>query len=305
MATLREAADSDPFTKRLMKLCERVQREGESQKARLAVLRSDYMLHEPDGAPSRRGCCRSSSTRSPPRSRACRTACRRSTRTSRRAGPRCAASSGTTPGARRGSSSSATRASSPPTRRSSGSPRRSRARTACTEVATPRSLRRPAERAQRPRPGAAPPGLWAAHGLRVISRTLGQLAVEANWRATSGASAAARRRRCRSSTSAPVHSRRLPSAQGVSTRPLLERSHAIPCPSVAQHLAGCHRACGSARARRLERFLPPADCEKLRSVFAGQWSLAGPAEPADDAPRRRSTRRRCTCGARSRRPTAT
>ena len=48
--TLREAAAGDDFTRRLLKLCAQVQREGTTQPARLAILRSDYMLHEPEGS---------------------------------------------------------------------------------------------------------------------------------------------------------------------------------------------------------------------------------------------------------------
>ena len=46
-STLATTAESDDFTKRLLKLCARVQAEGKTQSARLAILRSDYMLHEP------------------------------------------------------------------------------------------------------------------------------------------------------------------------------------------------------------------------------------------------------------------
>ena len=46
--TLQGTAESDEFTRRLLKMCSRVQREGATQDARLAILRSDYMLHEPE-----------------------------------------------------------------------------------------------------------------------------------------------------------------------------------------------------------------------------------------------------------------
>ena len=52
--TLQGTADSDDFTRRLLKLCAKVQREGATQGARLAVLRSDYMLHDAaDGSAAR------------------------------------------------------------------------------------------------------------------------------------------------------------------------------------------------------------------------------------------------------------
>ena len=52
--TLQGTADSDDFTRRLLKLCAKVQREGATQAARLAVLRSDYMLHDAaDGSAAR------------------------------------------------------------------------------------------------------------------------------------------------------------------------------------------------------------------------------------------------------------
>ena len=46
--TLATTAESDDFTKRLLKLCAKVQAEGKTQSARLAILRSDYMLHAPE-----------------------------------------------------------------------------------------------------------------------------------------------------------------------------------------------------------------------------------------------------------------
>ena len=52
--TLKDVADTDEFTRRLLKLCAQVQREGATQPARLAIMRSDYMLHEPEGASSAR-----------------------------------------------------------------------------------------------------------------------------------------------------------------------------------------------------------------------------------------------------------
>ena len=48
--TLKGAAAGDDFTRRLLKLCAQVQREGSTQPARLSILRSDYMLHEPEGS---------------------------------------------------------------------------------------------------------------------------------------------------------------------------------------------------------------------------------------------------------------
>ena len=44
--TLQGTAESDEFTRRLLRMCARVQREGATQGARLAILRSDYMLHD-------------------------------------------------------------------------------------------------------------------------------------------------------------------------------------------------------------------------------------------------------------------
>ena len=44
-STLRLTADSDDFTRRLLQLCATVHREGATQHAKLALLRSDYMLH--------------------------------------------------------------------------------------------------------------------------------------------------------------------------------------------------------------------------------------------------------------------
>jgi len=46
--TLRDTAASDDFTKRLLRLCTKATNEGLVQRACLGVLRSDYMLHEPE-----------------------------------------------------------------------------------------------------------------------------------------------------------------------------------------------------------------------------------------------------------------
>lgn len=51
-STLRLTSESDDFTRRLLQLCAAVHKEGATQEARLAILRSDYMLHEPEGAAS-------------------------------------------------------------------------------------------------------------------------------------------------------------------------------------------------------------------------------------------------------------
>lgn len=46
--TLATTAESDDFTKRLLRLSAKVASEGKVQLARCAILRSDYMLHEPE-----------------------------------------------------------------------------------------------------------------------------------------------------------------------------------------------------------------------------------------------------------------
>ena len=283
MATLREAADSDPFTKRLMKLCERVQREGESQKARLAVLRSDYMLHEPDGGAE------------PPRllQVELNTIAASFASLSNRVSALHAYLAARWPAVRRQLWDDAGRPSrlklenvlpaNPSVERIAEAIARAHGVYGSRDAAV-LFVVQPSERNALDQE-LLRQQLWAAHGLRVISRTLGQLAVEAKLAGNE------RRLTLGGAEVSVVYFRAgytpddYPSAKEWSTRLLLERSHAIKCPSVAQHLAGCKKVQQQlAVPGELERFLPPADCEKLRSVFAGQWSLAGPAEPADDAP---------------------
>lgn len=50
-ATLEQAANADPFTKRLIEISRAVHSEGLRQPLMLGIHRSDYMLHEPAGAP--------------------------------------------------------------------------------------------------------------------------------------------------------------------------------------------------------------------------------------------------------------
>ena len=68
-------------------------------------------------------------------------------------------------------------------------------------------------------------------------------------------------------------------------RTTLERSHAIKCPCIEHHLVGCKKVQQQlALPGELQRFMTQSEATTLRNVFAGLWSLAGPAEPSDSAP---------------------
>ena len=54
---------------------------------------------------------------------------------------------------------------------------------------------------------------------------------------------------------------------------------------VEHQLVGCKKVQQQlALPGELEKFMSVEEANTLRSVFAGLWSLAGPAEPADSAP---------------------
>ena len=76
-----------------------------------------------------------------------------------------------------------------------------------------------------------------------------------------------------------------PTSRQWDARLLLERSHAIKCPCIEHHLVGCKKVQQQlALPGELERFLSVDEATTMRTVFAGLWSLAGPADPAESAP---------------------
>mmetsp|Transcript_42857 Transcript_42857/g.89523 ORF Transcript_42857/g.89523 Transcript_42857/m.89523 type:complete len:347 (+) Transcript_42857:344-1384(+) len=76
-----------------------------------------------------------------------------------------------------------------------------------------------------------------------------------------------------------------PTSRQWNARLMIERSHAISCPSLSVHLAGTKKVQQElARPGELERFVSAGDAAELRQVFAGLWSLSGPERAEDDAP---------------------
>lgn len=122
--------------------------------------------------------------------------------------------------------------------------------------------------------------LWARHRVRTLRRSLGQLAAEG---ALDGDGAL----RVGGARAALVYFRAgytpadYPSAAEWDARLLLERSDAFKCPSVAYQLAGAKKVQQDlARPGVVERYASGADdAVELRSFFAGQWGLEDLAAP--------------------------
>ena len=279
-STLRGAAESDAFTRQLLELCARVEREGATQPARLCVLRSDYMLHEPDAAEA--------------------------------GAPRLLqvelntiASSFGALGAQVG------RLHTELARRwrsvrsalweAAGKPPKLRLRESLPPSDAVPKIGAALARAQAEYGGGdavilfvVQPGerneldqlmlaqqLWAAHGVRSVRRTLAQLAAEA--------------RLCGQERTLQLQGGEevgvvyfragyapsdYPSEREWEARATLERSHAIKCPCVQHQLVGCKKVQQQlALPGELERFVRPAEAAALRSVFAGLWSLGGRESP--------------------------
>ena len=128
--------------------------------------------------------------------------------------------------------------------------------------------------------------LWHAHSIRVVRRTLSHIAHEARL--------AGKQRRLVLATDVEVAlvyfrcgytPKDYPTKRQWDARTTLERSHAIKCPCIEHHLVGCKKVQQQlALPGELEKFMSVDEANTLRSVFAGLWSLAGPAEPGDSAP---------------------
>ncbi len=281
--TLRGAADGDDFTRRLLDLCARVQREGATQPARLALLRSDYMLHEPDGAsgPSRLLQVELNTIASSfgaLGSKACELhasmaqrweayrqhvwlACGKPSRLNlgdalppSEAVPQLAAALARAHAEYGNADASVLFVVQPDERN-----------------AIDQQL--------------ISEQLWTAHSVRVVRRTLTQLAHEAKL--------VGKERRLQLAGGAEVSvvyfragytPADYPSNRQWDARATLERSHAIKCPCIEHQLVGCKKVQQQlAVAGELERFVSAEDAALMRTVFAGLWSLSGADEPDDSA----------------------
>ena len=283
--TLRLTAESDEFTRRLLELCEEMQREGATQHARLALLRSDYMLHEPEGVSSAGGQLLQvelntiASSFGSLASRVCDLHAVLAQRF---------------PAVRR---SVWSEAGQPPTLSLPATLPRSQAieelagalADAHAEYGVADAalllVVQPGERNAIDQELLCE-RLWVAHGVPVIRRTLAALAQEAHLEGPE------RRLRLGSGVECSVVYFRCgytpddyPTDAQWDARRTLERSHAIKCPCIEHHLVGCKKVQQQlSQPGELERFLSDAEAATVRRVFAGLWALSGPTEPAADAP---------------------
>lgn len=275
--TLQGTADSDDFTRRLLKLCAKVQREGATQGARLAVLRSDYMLHDAeDGSAARLlqvelntiaasfGCLSTRVSQLHTHLAQRFAALRRQLWL--RAGkpsrlrldetlPPNAALAGIAEGLARAHAAYGA------------------AEAVVLFVVQPDERNGLDQELLRQR-------LWSEYGVRVVSRTLLQLAHEARLEGGKrvlrlGADEVAVAY-LRAGYSPDDH----PTNRQWDARLLLERSHAIKAPCIEHQLVGCKKVQQQlSQPGELERFVSPQEAERLRAVFAGLWSLSGAASP--------------------------
>ena len=319
---LRQAAQGDDFTRRLLKLATQVEREGSTQPARLAILRSDYMLHEPEGSHVGSGRLLQVELNTIAASfagLACRVGELHTRLAQRWAGARrhvwLEAGKPETLSLREAlPPSDAIRelaASMAQAHTLYGGPRDAvilfvvqpgesneldqqlLAEELWEGTHTPRAPYHGHDM-QRCAPDASalltPPCArvrsCAAHGIRVVRRTLAHIAHEARL-------AGAERKLMLQPTGlevALVYFRAgytpddYPTGRQWDARATLERSHAIKCPCIQHHLVGCKKVQQQlALPGELERFMSVEEATSLRTVFAGLWSLSGPTEPSDDA----------------------
>lgn len=300
--TLKGAADSDDFTRQLLRLCAQIQREGEAQGARLAILRSDYMLHEPLGAAEGQLLQVELNT---------------------------IASSFGALAARVGQLQSVLVQRHPDVRRhvwrQAGSPsalslpQRMPPSAAVSELAAAMArahtlyegdaasilfVVQPDE-ANALDQDALADELWASHGVRVVRRTLAQIANEARLvgkerRLVLGGGGGVGRFLGVGGGSggsgegvevSVVYFRSgytpsdYPTGRHWEARATIERSRAVKCPCIQHQLVGCKKVQQQlALPGELERFVSSADAATLRTVFAGLWSLDGAIEPPAEAP---------------------
>jgi len=277
-ATLLSTGESDDFTKRLLKLCARVQSEGKTQKARLAILRSDYMLHTPvkDEPPQmlqvELNTIASSfaglsqrvadmhlhlAQRWPSlQQHAWKEGGKPAKLSLLQALPPNPAADGIAEGLARGHALY-------------GNP-----------DAAILFVVQPHERNHVDQEHVVQ-ALWRTYGVRVLFRTLSQIGLEAKLVGKQ------RKLTLPAGEVSVVYFRAgytpndYVSNRQWDARALLERSYAIKCPSIEYHLVGCKKVQQQlAQPGELERFLDPSESERLRRVFAGLWSLSGPSDLA-------------------------
>ena len=285
--SLKQAAGGDDFTRRLLKLAVQVHREGATQPARLAILRSDYMLHEPEGSHVGSGRLLQVELNTIASSFAALAA---------KVGELHTTLAQRWPGARRHAWLEA------------GKPDTLSLPTALPKSHAISELAAAMAQAHALYDGASDAvvlfivqpdesnaldqqllaeELWNAHGVRTLRRTLAHVSYEAKL--------VGKERRLVLQPSgvevALVYFRAgytpddYPTNRQWDARAILERSHAIKCPCIEHHLVGCKKVQQQlALPGELERFLTPEETTSMRTCFAGLWSLAGSDEPDESAP---------------------
>ena len=280
--TLRGAADGDDFTRRLLKLCAQVQREGATQHARLAILRSDYMLHEPDGAAGGRLLQVELNTiASSFGALAARVCALHTTLAQRWTDAR--QHVWLMAGRPSRLSLPSVLAPSPAIEKLAAAMAMAHEQYGVPEAAVLFVVQ--PDEANTIDQDTLALQLWSRHGLMVIRRSLAQIAHEGRLVGKE------RRLMLPGGVEVAVAYFRAgytpadyPSSRQWDARTLIERSHAIKCPCVEHHLVGCKKVQQQlALPGELERFLSAEDAARLRVVFAGLWSLSGPMQPPTDA----------------------
>uniref|UniRef100_A0A6T9P9R9 glutathione synthase n=1 Tax=Haptolina ericina TaxID=156174 RepID=A0A6T9P9R9_9EUKA len=137
--------------------------------------------------------------------------------------------------------------------------------------------------------------LWSMYGVRVICRTLAQIAVEAKL--------VGKQRRLILPTGdeiSVVYFRAgytpadYPSSRQWDARTILERSYAIKCPCVEHHLVGCKKVQQQlSLPGQLERFVDAEEGAALRKVPCGHVGRCH--DPALDRDKVQDRLHRCTC----------
>ena len=286
--TLRLAAKSDDFTGRLIKLCAKVHGEGLAQKSVLAILRSDYMLHEPHEE-SVQGEARGAHLLQVELNTIASSFGSLSSRVSElhRSQARCQPDVRDAMLLASGSSDKLCIDTTLPSNDALSKLAEALAlghREYCAQTGEDAALVlfivQPGERniadqrllAQR---------LLDEYGVESIFRSLARVDYEGRLKGPErslilegGNSPAERHEISVAYFRAGYTPDDYPTSREWAARLLIERSRAVKCPSISYHLVGAKKVQQAlSQAGELEKFVTPSEAETLRSVFAGMWSL--------------------------------
>ena len=270
--TLADAAESDEFTRNLLTLCERVQREGSTQWARLAILRSDYMLHQPREEEGQLLQVELNTISSSFGGLSQKVAAMHRFFIPRWESTRRHVWQSA------GEPSSLSLESVLPTNEAADNIAEGLAQ-AHALYANPDAfilfIVQPNEHNHIDQ-DLLREKLWSGFGVRVLCRTLDQLDTEAKLMG------AQRRLTLPAGEVSVVYFRAgytpddYPFQRMWDARTVVERSYAIKCPCVEHQLVGCKKVQQQlALPGELEYFMSAEECSKMRKVFAGLWSLSG------------------------------